>query len=405
MAGTSAPTGQAPPPSWPEQTYSAQQPQWRQHRHYRGCCALLASSPPLVTMRELGELQAAIARVAAGELQLLQAGDCAESFYETGKDHVDAKLALLHRLADQLAAGTGREVVRVGRLGGQFAKPRTADVEYVAGTALPVFRGHMVNSEVPSHESRAHDPHRMLVAYVASAEVLGQVRADRAAREATPGLDLVTGPWSSHDALVIDYEANLVRSERDTRFLGSTHLPWIGDRTRQPDAAHVQLLSAVANPVACKIGPATSAAELSELCARLDPDRVPGRLTLIVRLGKTAIAEQLPSLVTSVRSQGHPVVWLSDPMHGNTIRTAAGLKTRLLTDVKAEATEFRRTMFRAGAHPGGLHLEVAVDDVTECLGGTVRAVDQLPDRYTTLCDPRLNPDQAAELVDSWCGDR
>jgi 3-deoxy-7-phosphoheptulonate synthase len=388
---------------WPEQAYSLQQPQWRQHEDYYSCCEKLASSPALVTMQEIGELQSAMAVVAAGDAQIMQAGDCAESLYEVDEAHTKAKLVMLHQLADQLAAGTGQQVLRVGRLGGQFAKPRTAAVEYAAGILLSVFRGHMVNCEEPSPEARAHDPRRMVAAYAASAEVLCQVRADRAAWPSGRAVSkFAAGPWSSHDALVIDYEANLVRSDRGIRFLGSTHLPWIGDRTRQVDAAHVQLLSAVANPVACKIGASTTIDELCELCARLDPDRIAGRLTLIVRLGKKAITEQLPSLVAAVRAQGHPVVWLSDPMHGNTFRVGNGVKTRLLTDIIDEAVGFARILRRSGAHPGGLHLETAVGDVTECLGGTVREVGHLAKQYTTLCDPRLNPEQAAELVQNWC---
>lgn len=400
MTGPSMPIG-LDSRRWQAQPSPVQQPQWQQHRDYQSCCAVLASSPALVTVREIGELRSGLAAVAAGDAQLLQAGDCAESFLEIGQEHINAKLAVLHHLADQLAAGTGQEVLRVGRLGGQFAKPRTAAVEHVAGIPLSVFRGHMVNSQEPSPDARVHDPRRMITAYAASAEVLHQLRADRAARATHAGSGLSAGPWSSHDALVIDYEANLVRSERDTVFLGSTHLPWIGDRTRQPHAFHVQLLSAVANPVACKIGPSITTDDLSALCARLDPDRIPGRLTLIVRLGKKVIAERLPAIVATVRSGGHPVVWLTDPMHGNTLRSGNGMKTRLLADIIDEAGEFRRILHRSGAHPGGLHLEVAAADVTECLGGMVRDIDQLPMRYTTLCDPRLNPDQAAQLLQSW----
>lgn len=403
MADSSTPMTQVSPPWWPEQAYSLQQPQWRQHEDYDSCCATLASAPALVTLQEIGELQFAMAVVASGGAHILQAGDCAESLYEIDDAHTNAKLVMLHRLADQLAAGTGQPVLRVGRLGGQFAKPRTDAVEDTAGILLSVFRGHMVNCEEPSPQARAHDPRRMVAAYAASAKVLGQVRADRAARLSARAVSKFgAGPWSSHDALVIDYEANLVRSDQGTRFLGSTHLPWIGDRTRQLDAAHVQLLSAVSNPVACKIGPSTSTGELRELCARLDPDRIAGRLTLIVRLGKMAVSEQLPALVAAVRAQGHPVVWLSDPMHGNTIRVGNGVKTRLLADILDEAVGFARILRRIGAHPAGLHLETAVGNVTECLGGTVLDAGHLQRRYTTLCDPRLNPEQAAELVQKWC---
>jgi 3-deoxy-7-phosphoheptulonate synthase len=380
---------------------AAQQPQWRGRQGYSEACRRLASAPPLVTDAEVRELRAALALVAEGDMQLLQAGDCAESFAETGEEQTRAKLTLLHRLADQLAGGTGQRVLRVGRLGGQFAKPRSTPVEHVDGMVLPAFRGHMVNSEVPTPAARSHDPRRMLRAYTASADVIDRVRADRAARAAADGDGPADGPWASHDALVLDYETNLVRHARGRRFLASTHLPWIGDRTRHPDSPHVRLLADMANPVACKVGPSISVGHLRELCARLDPDRIPGRLTLIARMGRDAIAERLPALVRAVRSQGHPVIWLSDPMHGNTIRTQDDRKTRLLPDLVAEALAFRRILLRHGAHPGGLHMEVATSDVTECIGGTVGCAEQLPTRYTTLCDPRLNPAQAAELIEGW----
>jgi 3-deoxy-7-phosphoheptulonate synthase len=377
---------------------AAQQPQWEGHPDLRRSCETLASSPALVTPREIAEVRRSLAVVAAGDAQMLQVGDCAESFDEVGERHVRAKVALLHALADELTAASGQEVLRMGRLGGQFAKPRSEPIEHIDGIPLPVFRGHMVNSEKPTLEDRAHDPRRMVRAYAAGARVLRELRADREARAADG--PFVPGPWASHDALVIDYEANLVRTEDGTRFLGSTHLPWIGDRTRQPDSAHVHLLSTVVNPVALKVGPSTDVEDLRELCALLDPDRMPGRLTLIVRMGAENVAELLPRLVSAVRAKGHPVVWLCDPMHGNTIRVG-GVKTRRLADVADEAARCKRTLDRKGAHPGGLHVEVATSDVTECLGGNVVGAERLPDRYTTLCDPRLNPSQAAELLDYW----
>ncbi|SFQ02850.1 3-deoxy-D-arabinoheptulosonate-7-phosphate synthase [Amycolatopsis arida] len=377
---------------------AAQQPHWTAHPDLPGCRAVLAEAPAPVSAAEVAEVQRAVAVVAGGNAQVLQLGDCAESFHEVGEEHVRAKLGLLHGLADELARRGGQEVLRVGRLGGQFAKPRSQLTERVGDRTLPVFRGHMVNSEEPTPAARRHDPRRMLQALAASAAVLGQVRADRTRRAGGP---FAAGPWASHDALVLDYEASLVRAGAGRRFLASTHLPWIGDRTRQPGSAHVRLLAALANPVACKVGPTTDLAALRAVCARLDPDREPGRLTLIVRLGAGAVADLLPRLVAAVRSWGHPVVWLSDPMHGNTIRVGGGLKTRRLDDVVTEAVRFRRILRRCGAHPGGLHLEVAATDVTECVGGPVRDVDALPRRYTTLCDPRLNPTQTAELLRHW----
>lgn len=401
MTGDTAPAvlDVGPQPGGPT---AAQQPHWASHASYLDSCEAVASSPALVTTEEIDELRSALAAVAAGRALLLQAGDCAESFRETTEPHTRAKLAVLHRLADQLAAATGQAVVRVGRLGGQFAKPRSAPVENVREISLPAFRGHMVNSEEPTPQARSHDPRRMVTAYLASAAVLAQVRADRAERAAGGPGAVPDGPWSSHDALILDYETNLVRPAPDGPFLASTHLPWIGDRTRHPDSAHVRLLSGVANPVACKVGPATSIEDLCRLCDRLDPGRVPGRLTLIVRMGRTVIADLLPGMLAAVWSRGHPVIWLTDPMHGNTIRVG-GLKTRRLEDIVAEATEFRRILERHGAHPGGLHIEVAADHVTECIGGTVRGPGDLSGRYTTLCDPRLSPEQAAELVADWAG--
>lgn len=381
----------------PAGAFAAQQPQWESHPDHEACCATLAAAPALVSAEELAEVGRGLALVAGGGAQVLQVGYCAESFYEVGAEHVHAELRLLHELADEMEGASGHRVLRVGRLAGQFAKPRSQPLERIGDQLLPAFRGHMINSERPTPEARAHDPRRMVQAYLASAAVADLVRADRARRTVDP---FPSGPWTSHDALVMDYETNLLRTGSGIRFLGSTHLPWVGDRTRQPGSAHVELLSTVANPVACKIGPTTTPDDLAAVCARLDPERVPGRLTLIVRFGAAAIAELLPLMVATVRAQGHPAVWLSDPMHGNTIKVR-GVKTRRLADVVGEAVQFRRILRRLGVHPGGLHLEVAAVAVTECLDPTMRGTEQLTDCYTTLCDPRLNPAQAAELLRHW----
>ncbi|MER6702697.1 3-deoxy-7-phosphoheptulonate synthase [Streptomyces fumanus] len=378
---------------------AAQQPDWATHPAYAESCAALESAPALVDPADLDRLRRTLAVVAGGGATVLQLGDCAESFAETGTDHVRTKTAVLHALADEVAAGTGAPVLRVGRIGGQFAKPRSHPFTEVGGVRLPVFRGHLVNGEGPTHEDRAHDPRRMVRAYRASARVLRELDRERSRRAArAPGFD--DGPWSSHDALVIDYEARLVRTADGRRFLGSTHLPWLGDRTRAPHSAHVRLLAAVGNPVALKLGPGTDPAELREVCALLDPERTPGRLTLIARMGADRVTAALPPLVAAVRDAGHRPVWLSDPMHGNTVRVA-GVKTRHLTDLVDEATRCKHVLEQAGEHPAGLHLEVAASDVTECLGGKVDGVERLAERYTTLCDPRLNPDQTAELLRAW----
>lgn len=385
---------------------AAQQPQWRHHPAHRRTALALRETEPLVTTAELASMRRSLAEVAAGRARVAQVGDCAESFYECTAGHTQAKMEVLDRVADRLAELTGQPVVRVGRIGGQFAKPRSAPTERHGDVELPAFRGHLVNSEVPTRAARQADPRRMLWAYEASARVLAGVRAYRESRAVSgpPG----DGPWSSHEALVIDYESGLLRADRHAApragadgalFLGSTHLPWIGERTRQPDSAHVQLLSAVSNPVGCKVGPGADPAAVTELCARLDPDRVPGRLVLIVRMGRS-IGEVLPGLVGAVRRAGHPVVWLCDPMHGNTVRTAEGVKTRYLTDLATETRMFHEVLERQRQHPGGLHLEVAADGVTECVGGPVGSADMLAERYTTLCDPRLNLEQALELIDS-----
>jgi 3-deoxy-7-phosphoheptulonate synthase len=380
---------------------AVQQPHWLRHPAHPRVRGTLAELAPLVTPAELAALRGALAEVAAGCARLLQAGDCAESFYECTPGHTAARLAVLDRLADALGARTGVPVVRVGRIAGQFAKPRSSPTEVCGGVTLPAFRGHMVNSEVPTVAARAHDPRRMVWAYQASARTSAWVAEARARREQLSGAVSGTGPWTSHEALVLDYETGLVRPYPATGepFLGSTHLPWVGERTRQPENAHVRLLAAVTNPVGCKVGPTTTAADLLRLCTLLDPRRAPGRLVLIARMGAGVVEEVLPGLVAAVAAAGHRPVWLCDPMHGNTVTAASGCKTRYLATIVAEARAFERVLERAGQVPGGLHLETAAGEVTECVGGAVRDERALNGTYTTLCDPRLNPEQALELLD------
>lgn len=388
----------AGPAAW-EGLPAAQQPHWRYHPDYLRTREQLALAPALVSMAELDALRVELATVAAGDALLLQAGDCAESLTECAPADVAAKLDVLHGLADALVTGSGLPVARIGRIGGQFAKPRSQPVERHSERELPAFRGHMVNSELPTRTAREHDPGRMLCVYQASAAVHRALTADRERRAAAAPAHGGGGAWSSHEALVIDYEGSAIRVDAATGagFLSSTHLPWVGERTRQPTSAHVGLLSSVHHPVGCKLGPNVGVADVVRLCALLDPDRVPGRLVLIVRMGASRIGEALPPIVAAVRQAGHPVVWVSDPMHGNTVRSGLGLKTRHLPDIAAEALAFRTILRQAGEHPAGLHLEVAVSEVTECVGGSVRE-EMLPHRYTTLCDPRLNPEQAHELL-------
>lgn len=376
-----------------------QQPQWRDHSAYPATRHSLLRAAPLALHTEVTELREGLAAVARGEARLLQMGDCAESLAEQTSEQVAGKVSALNELGDLLSARTGQEVVRVGRIGGQFAKPRSSTTERYADVELQAFRGHMVNSEEPSPKARQHDPRRMLLAYEAGVRVFDHLRQVRQQRTATGAHRSMLGPWASHEALIIDYEGPLIRTAPGGgEYLASTHLPWVGDRTRSPDSTHVEMLAAVQNPVACKIGPTARPEDVVRLCERLDPERSLGRLTLILRFGRAHVTQVMPAIVDAVRNAGHPVVWMTDPMHGNTVLTARGIKTRHLQVITEEATEFLRVLERRGLHAGGLHLETAANDVTECLGVNLLNEDALARRYETLCDPRLNPEQAHELV-------
>ena len=383
---------------------AAQQPDWRSAAEARHIGRVLRRQEPLVTIDELDELTHSLAQVALAKAQVLQLGDCAERLEECTVGCTADKLAMLANLADELARTGARPVVRIGRLGGQLAKPRSKPTEWHGQVELPVFRGHMVNSEEPTAQARAHDPQRMLSSYRASADVHSEVRGQRERRRgAGSHLAAGSGPWTSHEALVMDYEGALTRRDSDTgrAYLASTHFPWIGERTRQPDSGHTALAATVANPVGCKVGPKADTADVLALCAALDPDRTPGRLTLISRMGRDHVARVLPEVVEAVDAAGHPVIWLCDPMHGNTV-TRAGAKTRLVEDLVTEVADFRAVLEAAGAHPGGLHLEATHRDVTECLGNGVRE-GHLARRYTSLCDPRLNLDQVEAVLEAWVG--
>ena len=378
----------------------AQQPQWSGHPALERIKTLLCELPPMVTTAELDHLRAELALVAGAAGVLIQLGDCSESLYECTVSDTAAKLAVLDRVADHATDRLGLPVVRVGRIAGQFAKPRSQPVEQCEGREIPVFRGHMVNSEVPTAEARHHDPYRMLWGYRAGRRVCERLTARR---EGLPPAARGAGPWTSHEMLVIDYETSLLRMDFDSGVirLGSTHFPWVGERTRDPRGPHVRLLATVHNPVACKLGPSAGPADVLELCELLDPERTPGRLTLIARMGARAVTEALPPIAAAVHRAGHPVIWMCDPMHGNTVQAAAGVKTRRMTDMAHEMRSFRGLLERMKLHPGGLHLEVAATPVTECVGSGIADDGSLLARYTTLCDPRLNSEQAAELIDVW----
>ncbi|MFI8962644.1 3-deoxy-7-phosphoheptulonate synthase [Streptomyces sp. NPDC053493] len=374
-----------------------QQPPWEDEDQVLRVRKELAALPALVHDADVQSLRTVLARVAAGEAYVVQAGDCAEDTAECTPGHIARKAGLLNVLAGRLEMDTCRPVVRVGRLAGQFGKPRSRPTERVGDLELPVFRGHMVNSPEPDPELRRPDPGRLLTGYRAARSAMGHLGwLDTASR---PRIGAPV--WTSHEALLLDYEVPMLRRRPDGRLLlTSTHWPWIGERTRQLDGAHVALLTDVVNPVACKVGPGMTADELLALCERLDPAREPGRLTLIARMGAGTVAERLPSLVAAVREAGHPVIWLTDPMHGNTVSTPSGLKSRFLETITREVDEFQHAVAAAGGVAGGLHLETTPDDVTECVRDASE-VDLVGTRYTSCCDPRLNPGQALSVVSAW----
>ncbi|WP_328956087.1 3-deoxy-7-phosphoheptulonate synthase [Kitasatospora purpeofusca] len=375
-----------------------QQPEWSDLPQVNRVGEALASRPALVQPDDLATLRTLLGKVALGEALVLQSGDCAEDPQECTRQHVARKSALLDLLAGTLGLRTGKPVLRAGRIAGQFAKPRSKPTEVIDGVELPVFRGHMVNGPEPDPEIRRPDPLRILTGYMAAGDIVEHLGwRDRAA-----GRDVVEPlVWTSHEALLLDYEAPMLRVDDKGRlFLGSTHWPWIGERTRQVEGAHVALLSQVANPVACKVGPGMEPDELLALCEKLDPWRDPGRLTLIARMGAENVADRLPKLVDAVRSAGHPVVWLSDPVHGNTVTAPGGYKTRLVETVALEVSRFVEAVRGAGGVAGGLHLETTPDDVTEC-ASTEADLGSVGDRYTSCCDPRLNPAQAVAVVSAW----
>ena len=439
-----APDSPWAPASWRTRT-AAQQPAWPDEAELKRVHAELSALPPLVFAGEARRLTGALAEAAGGRAFLLQAGDCAESFTEFSADGIRDKLKVILQMAIVLTYGAGVPVVKLGRIAGQFAKPRSSPTERVGGLVLDSFRGHMVNDDLPDPAARVADPRRLITAYQQSVATLNLLRAftkggfadlsqvhawnqqfvasstegrrfediaegiDRALRFMSAcGIDL-TGEdtlhqvdfWTSHEALILDYEEALTRRDSLTGewYDCSAHLLWVGERTRQLDGAHCEFLSGIRNPVASKVGPTATADDVVGLCERLNPGRVPGRLTLVTRFGAGAIEAGLPPLLRAVRDEGHPVVWACDPMHGNTFTADEGRKTRRFDDIFAELKGFFAAHREVGTWPGGVHIELTGDDVTECLGGVEDIVeDQLGLRYTTACDPRLNARQALDLA-------
>jgi 3-deoxy-7-phosphoheptulonate synthase len=429
------------PSSW-RALDAAQQPDWPDEAAVEAALKTLAGLPPLVFAGEARRLTESLGQVAAGKAFLVQAGDCAESFEAFSADNIRDKLKIILQMAVVLTYSTGVPVVKIGRIAGQFAKPRSAATETVDGIELPSFRGDLVNAIGFNPAARTPDPERLLAAYHQSASTLNLLRAftkggfadlssvhgwnleflatspegrryerlageiDRALRfMAACGIDTSSEPQlhevdfsTSHEALVLGYEEALTRQDSLTGdwYDCSAHMLWIGERTRQVDGAHVEFLSGVGNPVGTKLGPDATPDDAIALCQQLNPGRVPGRMTLISRMGAARVAEALPPILRAVTEEGHPVVWVCDPMHGNTY-TSNGRKTRHFEDICAEIEAFFTVHRQVGTWPGGVHVELTGENVTECLGGG-DDVANLEDRYETMCDPRLNAGQSLDLA-------
>jgi 3-deoxy-7-phosphoheptulonate synthase len=390
-------------------------------------------------------LQTALGQVASGNAFLLQAGDCAESFDEFSAVNLREKLRVILQMAVMLTYSMGVPVVKVGRIAGQFAKPRSSPTEKIGDLELPSFRGHMVNDPAPVAELRQPDPTRLVQAYHQAASTLNLLRAftkggfadlnrvhawnnefvasspqglryEQVAREVDRalafmracGIDTETTSalnqvdvYTSHEALILGYEEALTRQDSLTGgwYDCSAHMLWIGERTRQLDGAHIEFLRGVGNPIGCKLGPSATVDWVVELCELLNPARIPGRLTLITRMGAEHVEDALRPLIRGVRDSGHPVVWACDPMHGNTFTAPNGRKTRHFEAIVAEITGFVRAHRAEGTWPGGIHIELTGEQVTECLGGAEELNhDDLDTRYETVCDPRLNGRQSLDLA-------
>ena len=402
----------------------------------------LRRMPPLVFAGECDALRDKLAAVTRGEAFLLQGGDCAETFDGVTADNVRNKLRVLLSMAVVLTYAASVPVVKVGRLAGQYAKPRSSDTETRGDVTLPAYRGDAVNGFDFDPVSRAHDPQRLLDMYHASSATLNLARAfttggyadlrqmhvwntdfvknspvgrryERVGGEIDRALAFMDAIgvdpdelhavdfYSSHEALLLEYEHALTRvdSRTDQLYDVSGHFVWIGERTRQLDGAHVELLSRIANPIGVKLGPTTSADDAIALYEKLNPEHVPGRITFITRFGAGRIRDGLPNIVEKVTAAGCEVAWVCDPMHGNTFETSNGYKTREFDDVIDEVRGFFEVHRSLGTWPGGLHVELTGDDVTECVGGGAKlSADDLATRYETLCDPRLNRAQSLELA-------
>ena len=418
-----------------------QQPAYSDGERVAEVAAKLRTLPPLVFAGEVDNLRERLAAAAAGTAFVLQGGDCAETFAGATADQIRNRIKTILQMSVVLTYAASKPVVKMGRMAGQFAKPRSSDIETRGEVTLPAYRGDIVNGYDFTPESRAADPARMLEAYHTSASTLNLMRAftqggfadlrevhswnrgfaanpmmrryEQLAAEIDRAIKFMDAAgaysdelkradvWSAHEGLLMDYERALTRidSRTGTPYDTSAHFIWIGERTRELEGAHIDFFARVRNPIGVKLGPSTDVDTMLRLVDKLDPEREPGRLTFITRMGAGRIREALPPLLEAIKAEGATPVWVTDPMHGNGITTPTGYKTRRFDDVVDEVKGFFEAHRAAGTYPGGIHVELTGDDVTECLGGSEQ-IDEatLATRYESLCDPRLNHMQSLELA-------
>ena len=418
-----------------------QQPNWSDPEAVGAASAEIATMPPLVFAGEVDQLRERIAKAARGEAFLLQGGDCAETFAGATADAIRNRVKTILQMAVVLTYGASMPIVKMGRMAGQFAKPRSSDTETRGEVTLPAYRGDIVNGYDFTPESRQADPRRLVQGYHTSASTLNLIRAftqggfadlrmvhswnrgfaanpanqryEGLAREIDKAIRFMEAAgadfdelkrvefYSSHEGLLMDYERPMTRidSRTGTPYNTSAHFLWIGERTRDLDGAHVDYFSRVRNPIGIKLGPSTTPEVMERLIDKLDPHREPGRLTFITRMGAEKIRDALPPLLEAIKGMDANPLWVTDPMHGNGVTTPTGYKTRRFDDIVDEVKGFFEAHRAAGTHPGGIHVELTGDDVTECLGGS-EMIDEatLATRYESLCDPRLNHMQSLELA-------
>jgi 3-deoxy-7-phosphoheptulonate synthase len=416
----------------------AQTPPWPDQAAVDDVCAVLSTVPSVVAPHEVDGLRARLADVADGRAFMLQGGDCAETFADNTEAHLLANARTLLQMAVVLTYGASLPVVKVSRVAGQYTKPRSQPTDSLG---LAAYRGDMINSLTPTEEARVADPSRMIRAYANSSSAMNMLRAyvgggladlhavhdwnrdfvrtskfgeryEALAREIDRALAFMQACgmtddealrtvtlYCSHEALALEYDRALTRVVGDRAYALSGHFVWVGERTRQLDGAHIDFVSRIANPIGVKLGPSTTPETAIELCERLNPDNVPGRLTLVSRMGNSKVRDCLPAIVEKVTAAGHRVVWQCDPMHGNTIESSNGYKTRHFDRIVDEVLGYFEVHHQLETHPGGLHVELTGEDVTECLGGAqdINEAD-LESRYETACDPRLNTQQSLELA-------